>query len=60
MGLGVLTSLVPRDLVDDVLGMTRKTEQRNRLLPARVVVYWVLALTLFYGDAYEEVESPRV
>jgi len=55
VGLGVLTSLVPRDLVDDVLGMTRKTEQRNRLLPARVVVYWVLALTLFYGDAYEEV-----
>jgi hypothetical protein len=24
-------------------------------LPARVVVYYVLALTLFYGDAYEEV-----
>jgi Insertion element 4 transposase N-terminal len=30
-------------------------EQRSRLLPARVVVYYVLALCLFFGDAYEEV-----
>jgi hypothetical protein len=30
-------------------------ERRSRLLPARVVVYYVLALCLFFGDAYEEV-----
>jgi len=30
-------------------------EQRSRLLPARVVVYYVLGLCLFFGDAYEEV-----
>jgi hypothetical protein len=30
-------------------------EQRSRLLPARVVVYYVLGLCLFVGDAYEEV-----
>jgi hypothetical protein len=30
-------------------------KQRKRLLPARVVVYFVLALALFYGDSYEEV-----
>jgi hypothetical protein len=47
--------VVPRDLVDEVLNATGKNEQRKRLLPARVVVYYVLALTLFYGDAYEEV-----
>jgi hypothetical protein len=55
VGLGVLTRIVPRDLVDEVLNATGKNEQRKRLLPARVVVYYVLALTLFYGDAYEEV-----
>jgi Insertion element 4 transposase N-terminal/Transposase DDE domain len=55
VGLGVLTRVVPRDLVDEVLNSTGKNEQRKRLLPARVVVYYVLALTLFYGDAYEEV-----
>lgn len=55
IGLGVLTRVIPRDLVDEVLQETCRREQRSRLLPARLVVYYVLALTLFYGDAYEEV-----
>lgn len=55
IGLGVLTRLVHRDLVDEVLADTGKTERRRRLLPARVVVYFVLAMTLFFDDAYEEV-----
>ena len=55
VGLGVLTRVVSRDLVDEVLNATGSNEQRKRLLPARVVVYYVLALTLFYDDAYEEV-----
>jgi hypothetical protein len=41
--------------VDEVLNTTGRREKRSRLLPARVVVYYALALTLFYGDAYEEV-----
>ena len=55
VGIGVLTRVVPRDLVDEVLNQTGKNEKRTRLLPARVVVYYVLALTLFFGDSYEEV-----
>jgi Insertion element 4 transposase N-terminal len=55
IGLGVLTRLVHRDLVDEVLAETDRTERRRRLLPARVVVYFVLAMTLFFDDAYEEV-----
>lgn len=55
VGLGVLSQVVPRDLVDEVLNVTGKNERRSRLLPARVVVYYVLALTLYFGDAYEEV-----
>jgi hypothetical protein len=55
INLGVLTRIFHRDLVDDVLSYTRRTGQRNRLLPGRVTVYFVLALCLFYGEAYEEV-----
>ncbi len=32
-----------------------KAERRRRLLPAQVVVSFVLAMTLFFDDAYEEV-----
>ena len=55
IGLGVLSGVVPRDLIDEVLAETGRVEQRRRLLPARVVVYYVMALCLFFGDAYEEV-----
>ena len=55
IGIGVLTCLIDRDLVDDVLAETGRAEQRSRLMPARVVVYYVLGLCLFFGDAYEEV-----
>ncbi|GAA2469705.1 IS4 family transposase [Nocardia seriolae] len=60
VGLGVLTRVVGRDLVDEVLIATGRVEQRRRLLPARVVVYFVLALTLFFDDAYEEVMAKLV
>jgi Insertion element 4 transposase N-terminal/Transposase DDE domain len=55
IGVGVLTRLIDRDLVDDVLAEAGRVEQRSRLLPARVVVYYVLGLCLFFGEAYEEV-----
>jgi len=55
IGIGVITRLVSRDLVDEVLADTDRVERRRRLLPARVVVYFVMTLCLFFGDAYEEV-----
>lgn len=55
VALGVLTRLVPRQLVDEVLAETGRREQRVRLLPARMVVYYVMALALFFGEGYEEV-----
>jgi hypothetical protein len=54
IGIGVLTRLVPRDLVDEVLAQTGRREQRSRLLPAHVVVYFVMAMAVF-RDGYEEV-----
>ncbi|WP_446697081.1 transposase domain-containing protein [Streptomyces mutabilis] len=38
-----------------MIAETGRTEQRSRLLPARVVVYFVLAMCLFFGQGYEEV-----
>jgi len=51
----VLTATFPPPLVDAVLEATGRREQRHRLLPARLVVYYVLALTLFPQAGYEEV-----
>jgi hypothetical protein len=55
IAIGVLSGLIHRDIVDDVINECRKREKRSRLLPAHVVVYYVLALNLFFGQAYEEV-----
>jgi hypothetical protein len=55
IGIGVLTRLVPRELVDEVVASLGKKEQRDKKLPARVMVYFTMAMTLFYGEAYEEV-----
>ncbi len=55
IALGALTHTFPPDLVDQVIEQTGRAEQRRRLLPARVVVYFVLALALYSHAAYEEV-----
>jgi transposase IS4-like protein/DDE family transposase len=58
--LGELTRLVPFEMVDDVLALTRRTQSRIRLLPARVVVYLVLASVLFGDMGYRQVWSRLV
>jgi Insertion element 4 transposase N-terminal/Transposase DDE domain len=55
IALGALTHTFPPELVDRVVQETGRVEQRRRLLPARVVVYFVLALALYSHAAYEEV-----
>jgi hypothetical protein len=55
IGIGVLTRLLDRDLVDEAITAADRQEKRRRLLPARVVAYYVMALCLFFGDSYEEV-----
>jgi hypothetical protein len=55
--LGELTRLVPFEMVDDVLVTTRRTESRVRLLPARVVMYLLLAGCLFTELGYPQVWS---
>lgn len=54
-GLGVLTWVYPPGLVDRVVAACGRAEQRRRLLPARLVVYFVLGLALFSPASYLEV-----
>jgi hypothetical protein len=55
ISIGVLTRVFPPELVDRVVAEAGRTEARHRLLPARVVVYYVLGLALFSQASYEEV-----
>ena len=48
-GLGVLTGEITPELVDEVIDLSGCREKRQRLLPARAVVYFVLGLCLFSG-----------
>ena len=47
LDVGVLTAAIPADLVDEVIDQAGCRELRNRRLPARVVVYFVLGWCLF-------------
>jgi len=49
VSIGALTKTFPPELVDQVVELTDTREIRRRLLPARLVVYFVLALWLFRG-----------
>src|SRR3954462_9949685 len=49
VSVGALTRTFPPELVDRVVATTETRELRRRLLPARLVVYFVLALWLFRG-----------
>lgn len=55
ISIGVLTRTYPPELVDRVVAEAGRTEERHRLLPARVVVYYVMAMALYAEASYEEV-----
>jgi hypothetical protein len=55
ISLGVLTKTFPLEKVKAVLAATGKESQRQRDLPAHVVVYYVIALTLYMQVSYREV-----
>ncbi|MHB1678860.1 MAG: transposase domain-containing protein, partial [Sulfuriferula sp.] len=52
---GVLASVCPRTLIEEVLAETGRASQRERRLPAPVVVYYVMALALWREAPLEEV-----
>src|SRR6266851_3625902 len=58
--LGVLTEWVTADLVDEVLAECGKPDKKPGALPARFMVYYVLALALFQQDSYDDVAENLV
>ena len=55
VSLGVLAEAVPGEAVHRVLRETGRQSQRQRQLPAHVVVYYVMALALYMDVSYGEV-----
>ena len=55
ISLGVLTTRLPLGQVKSVLEAQGKASQRQRELPAHVVVYYVMAMALFMQVSYREV-----
>ncbi|MCQ6253275.1 IS4 family transposase [Streptomyces malaysiensis] len=53
--LGALTRWVPPSLVDEVVEAAGRGQHRVRLLPSRVMVYFVLAMGLFTDCGYRRV-----
>ncbi len=60
IGIGVLAKVFPSELVDRVISEAGVQEQRKRVLPARVVVYFLLAMVLFFQSGYIEVWNKLV
>lgn len=52
---GVLASVCPRPLIEEILQETGRGSQRERLLPAPAVVYYVMAMALWREAPLEEV-----
>jgi hypothetical protein len=58
VSLGVLTSSVPRDAVDEAVAVAgRGAKRSDGKLPPHVMVYFAMALALFADDDYEEVAA---
>src|SRR3954463_3320228 len=53
--LGVIARGVPAERVGQVLAETGKASERERDLPAQVMVYYAIALALYMGSSTREV-----
>ena len=55
ISLGVISKTFPRATIEKILNRTGKASQRQRDLPAHVVIYYVIALALYMQSSYREV-----
>ena len=55
ISLGVIARAVPPERVRQVLAETGKASERERDLPAPVMVYYAIALALYMGTSTREV-----
>lgn len=54
LGFGFLAAFFPPAVVDRVLLEVGRVEQRSRLLPSKLVVYYVLAMAVYASEGYRE------
>ena len=55
ISVGLLAMFCPASTIDAILQETDRLEQRTRLLPSRLVVYYVVAMALYSSEGYREV-----
>src|SRR3954465_7512035 len=55
ISLGVIARAVPPERVRQILAETGKASERERDLPAQVMVYYAIALALYMGSSTREV-----
>src|SRR3954451_24471444 len=55
IGLGVIARAISPERVHEVLAETGTASERERGLPAQVMVYYVIALALYMGSSTREV-----
>src|SRR5277367_2047326 len=55
ISLGVITKAFPLATIKAIVAAGGKTSERQRDLPAHVVVYYVIALALYMQSSYREV-----
>jgi hypothetical protein len=55
VAFAVLTRVFPPAVVDEVIAEVGRQQRRTRMLPSRIVVYYVLGLALFSQSSYDQV-----
>jgi hypothetical protein len=55
VSVGLLTRVFPPDVVDEVIALSGRKEQRHRALPARVMAYFAVGMALHSEGSYEDV-----
>lgn len=60
VSVGLLTRVFPPELVDEVIADIGRKQQRSRVLPARVVAYFTIAMALNADGSYEDVFADLV
>lgn len=55
ISLGVIAAKFPPAKLHEILRQTKKTSERQRDLPAHVVIYYIIALALYTQSSYQEV-----
>ena len=59
ISLGVIARAVPAERVRQVLSETGKASERERDLPAQVMVYYAIAMALYMGSSTRVTCPPR-